>query len=236
MRLFVVWVLSSNAVAGTGMTELSVCDTTKRVVWVAVRRFHLGCLYGEPSWITRKGPSMRYAILYNSASGNTKQVAEALERALRAANAEVACVQIAPGDTCATIDAAGVEGADAVLVGFWCDKGTCTQEVADALAKLGGKRVFLFGTAGFGGAPEYFERILMGVRAKLPEDAEYLGGAMCQGKMGAGVRRRYEAMLAEKPGDARIQGMIDIFDAALSHPDDDDLGRIVQTAKQALGL
>ena len=118
MRLFVVWVLSSNAVDGTGMTELSVCDTAKRVVWVAVRRFHLGCLYGEPSWITRKGPSMRYAILYNSASGNTKQVAEALERALGAVNAEVACVQIAPGDTCATIDAAGVEGADAVLVGF----------------------------------------------------------------------------------------------------------------------
>ena len=236
MRPFVVQALSSNAVAGIGMTELSVCDAAKRVVWVAVRRFHLGCLYSEPSWITRKGPSMRYAILYNSASGNTKQVAEALERALGAVNAEVACVQIAQGDARATIDAAGVEGADAVLVGFWCDKGTCTQEVADVLAELGGKRVFLFGTAGFGGAPEYFERILMGVRAKLPEDAEYLGGAMCQGKMGTGIRRRYEAMLAERPGDARIQGMIDNFDAALSHPDDDDLERIVQTAKRALGL
>ena len=56
-------------------------------------------------------------------------------------------------------------------------------------------------------------------RARPPaRDATYLGGAMCQGKMGAGVRARYEAMLAEHPGDERIRGMIDNFDAGACAP------------------
>ncbi len=179
---------------------------------------------------------MQYAILYNSASGNTQQVAEALEQALANEGAEVTFVKIAHGGAADALAASNAATADAVLVGFWCDKGSCTQDVTDVLAQLGSKRVFLFGTAGFGGAPEYFDRILAGVREKLPQDAEYLGGAMCQGKMGAGIRHRYEGMLAEHPGDERIQAMIDNFDAALAHPNDDDLARIADAAKAALGL
>ena len=95
--------------------------------------------------------------------------------------------------------------------------------------------MFLFGTAGFGGSPEYFERILGNVRKHLSDSVEYLGGAMCQGKMGAGVRKRYEAMLAENPGDARIQAMIDNFDAALAHPTEGDVARITAAAQRALG-
>ena len=178
---------------------------------------------------------MQYAILYNSVSGNTQQVAEALEQALANEGAEVTLAKIAHGGAEDALAAANAATADAVLVGFWCDKGSCTPEVVDVLAGLAGKRVFLFGTAGFGGAPEYFEQILGRVRENLSEDARYLGGAMCQGKMGDAVRARYEAMLAEKPGDARIQAMIANFDAARSHPDADDLARIVSSAKQALG-
>ena len=177
---------------------------------------------------------MSYAILYNSASGNTRSVADALERALAQAGVEVVCGEIHRGGTEAALALAAP--ADVVLVGFWCDKGSCTPEVADVLAGLAGKRVFLFGTAGFGGAPEYFEQILGRAREHLPEGAEYLGGAMCQGKMGDAVRARYEAMLAKQPGDARIQAMIENFDAARSHPDADDLARIATAAKQALGL
>ena len=179
---------------------------------------------------------MQYAILYNSASGNTQLVAEALERALTNEGAEVALAKIAHGGAAEALVASNAATADAVLVGFWCDKGSCTQDVTEVLAQLGGRRVFLFGTAGFGGAPEYFERILAGVREKLPEDAEYLGGAMCQGKMGAGIRHRYEGMLADNPGDKRIQAMIDNFDVALEHPNDEDFARIVVAAKAALGL
>ncbi len=172
------------------------------------------------------------AIAYNSNSGNTRTVAEALERALAADGAQVTSIQVTPE----SVKRASVlaEVADTVLVGFWCDKGSCTDEVAEVLAGLSGKRVFLFGTAGFGGEAAYFDRILSSVRAKLPADAVYLGGAMCQGRMGSGVLARYEAMLAEKPGDARIMSMIDNFHAAESHPDETDLATIVAAARAAL--
>ncbi len=177
---------------------------------------------------------MRILIAYNSRGGNTKQVAESLQRALAQAGAEVDIAEVTAGTVEEVCGRVG--DADAVLAGFWCDKGTCTAEMDELLAHLGDKRVFLFGTAGFGGAPEYFDRILSGVRAKLPDSAAYAGGAMCQGRMGEGVRRRYEAMLEQNPGDARVQGMIANFDAALAHPDADDLDRIAAAAREALGL
>lgn len=174
---------------------------------------------------------MSYVIVYSSKGGNTKLVAHALADALREAGAEVACCADA-----SAVDSDALAAADAVLAGFWTDKGDCAPQMAAVLEGLAGKRVFLFGTAGFGGSPEYFERIADRVRGHLPADAEYLGFAMCQGKMGPGVRARYEAMLAENPDDARAQAMIENFDAAVSHPDDADLERIVGAARDALGM
>ena len=169
---------------------------------------------------------MRYAMLYNSASGNTRLVAQALEEALAEAGAEVTCAEISRGGAAAALAQAGAAQADAVLVGFWCDKGSCTQDVADALAQLGGKRVFLFGTAGFGGAPEYFDKILSAARQNLPDGATVCGSYMCQGKMPAAVRARYEAM----ENSPRRQAMLDNFDAALSHPDAADLEHLREMA------
>ena len=177
---------------------------------------------------------MKCAVVVSSKDGNTRMVSDALADALAQAGAEVlGCVDIAE-DAGAAADAASA--ADVVLAGFWTDKGDCAPEMASFLEALDGKRVFLFGTAGFGGSAEYFARILGNVQQHLPASAELIGSAMCQGKMGVGVRKRYEGMLAQNPGDERIQAMIDNFDAALSHPDADDLAGIVSAAQSALGL
>lgn len=180
---------------------------------------------------TKTGANMRCLIAVSSAGGNTRMVAEHLERELRSAGCEV------PGVAdVAAVSEDETRAADVVLAGFWTDKGDCAPVMASLLETLEGKRVFLFGTAGFGGSPEYFERILGNVRKHLSDSVEYLGGAMCQGKMGAGVRARYESMLAKNPEDKRAQAMIDNFDAALSHPDADDVEGIVVAAREALGL
>ena len=47
-----------------------------------------------------------------------------------------------------------VSGADVIFVGFWCDKGSCSPVVQHFLQGLAGKRVFLFGTCGFGESDE----------------------------------------------------------------------------------
>ncbi|MBB3279438.1 flavodoxin family protein BilS [Slackia isoflavoniconvertens] len=124
--------------------------------------------------------------------------------------------------------------ADVVFVGFWCDKGSCSPAVQYFLQGLVGKRVFLFGTCGFGESDEYFAQILERVRAYLPVDAQYIGGAMCQGKMGMGVKRRYEGMLEKDPENAQARMLIDNWNKAQIHPSEDDVSRIAAAAKEAL--
>lgn len=124
--------------------------------------------------------------------------------------------------------------ADVVFVGFWCDKGSCSPAVQHFLQGLVGKRVFLFGTCGFGESDEYFAQILERICAYLPADARCIGGAMCQGKMGVGVKRRYEGMLEKDPENAQARMLIDNWNKAQSHPNEDDFSRIVAAAKEAL--
>ena len=130
--------------------------------------------------------------------------------------------------------AAQAGGADVVFVGFWCDKGSCSPAAQHFLQGLAGKRVFLFGTCGFGESDEYFAQILDRVRAYLPAEAQCIGGAMCQGKMGVGVKHRYEGMLEKDPENAQARMLIDNWNKAQSHPNEGDFSRIAAAAKEAL--
>ena len=92
---------------------------------------------------------MSYAIVFSSKTGNTKLLADTLH----------ACL---PQENCCyfgTPDPAAME-ADDLYVGFWTDKGNADESTLDFLKQLHGKNVFLFGTAGFGGSEEYFNKIL----------------------------------------------------------------------------
>lgn len=148
-------------------------------------------------------------------------------------SAPAASVPAASAPSALTL-AAQAGGADVVFVGFWCDKGSCSPAVQHFLQGLAGKRVFLFGTCGFGESDEYFAQILDRVRAYLPADAQCIGGAMCQGKMGVGVKRRYEGMLEKDPENAQASMLIDNWNKAQSHPNEDDFARIAAVAKEAL--
>lgn len=154
---------------------------------------------------------MTYAIIYSSKTGNTRLLAETLRDTLPTAD----CLYFGePSDEALR--------AERIYVGFWTDKGTCDADTAAFLARVTTQEVFLFGTAGFGGAPEYFDKILSAARQNLPDDATVCGSYMCQGKMPMAVRARYEQM-EDSP---RRQMMIENFDAALSHPDAADLSHL----------
>ena len=53
-----------------------------------------------------------------------------------------------------------------------------------------------------------------------------VGEYMCQGKMPQSVRDRYMKMKAQPEHPANIDALIENFDRALSHPDEDDLERL----------
>lgn len=154
---------------------------------------------------------MSYAIVYSSRTSNTAMLAQAVREAL-------------PQEDCRYFGAPAPQAlaADTVYVGFWTDKGTCDEPTARFLQSLTDQKVFLFGTAGFGGAPAYFQQILDRVKANLAPGVQVTGTYMCQGKMPQAVRDRYAAM-EESP---RRTAMLENFDQALSHPDQEDLARL----------
>lgn len=163
---------------------------------------------------------MSYAIVYDSGTGNTEQLAQAVAAALPSED------RVAFGRV-DDVDRAALAQADRVYVGFWTNRGDCTDELAEVLAALDGKDVFLFGTAGFGADETYFAGVVSRVLVHLPESAQVIGSFMCQGRMPAVVRSRYVQTAEAKPEQAaRMQQLIDNFDEASNHPNDDDLARL----------
>ncbi len=117
-------------------------------------------------------------------------------------------------------------------VGFWTDKGACDDTAAAFLVKLQGKEVFLFGAAGFGGEAAYFEKILKNTLHKLNSSNTIVCTHMCQGKMPMSVRERYEKMLSAPIHAPNLEGMIENFDKAFSHPDETDLIELKNAASK----
>ena len=94
------------------------------------------------------------------------------------------------------------------------------------MKSLKNKKIFLFGTAGFGGSEAYFQQVLGKVKESVDESNTVMGEFMCQGKMPQSVRDRY-VMMKEKPNHApNLDELIENFDRALSHPDNEDLDRL----------
>lgn len=92
------------------------------------------------------------------------------------------------------------------------------------------KKVFIFGTAGFGGSEEYYSRILKSVEKNLDVSNNIVGTYMCQGKMPVSIRNRYEKMMNETD-DIKFKNLIDNFDRAASHPNEDDFKEIRDMVK-----
>lgn len=157
---------------------------------------------------------MSYAIICSSKTGNTQKLAQRAREVLGEKN-EVP-----------------VADADLVLVGSWTDKGGLDPALEDRLVELAGKRVFLFGTCGFGGSQAYYDRVLDRFASALPEGAQVVGRFMCQGQMPPAVRERYVKMAEQDP--ARFEPMIENFDRALGHPNVTDLDAVEAALRNAV--
>ncbi|MFQ6804893.1 MAG: flavodoxin family protein BilS [Lachnospiraceae bacterium] len=160
---------------------------------------------------------MKYKIVYTSATGNTRNLAFAIYQALEERSKDIE--ELAPSTS--------TEDGEIYLVGFWTDKGTCPLATGEFLKRLSGKKVLLFGTCGMGSDPEYYAGIEQRVKSLVPNDCEYLGTFLCQGKMPRMVREKYESMLENKKTKELAKKMIANFDQALLHPDAEDYQRAI---------
>ena len=148
-----------------------------------------------------------YSIIFSSVTGNTEKLADTIHETL-------------PQDMCDYFggNELQVPESDLLYIGFWTDKGNAEN-----------KKIFLFGTAGFGGSNTYFNKILEQVRQSIDSSNEVIGAYMCQGKMPQSVRDRYIKMKENPEHPANLDMLIENFDRALSHPDADDLERLKKT-------
>lgn len=172
-----------------------------------------------------------YSIVFSSRTGNTAELAEAVRKTL-------------PEGTCEYFGSLGGDGnrddgtgatiptTETLFVGFWTNQGVADQAAQKLLGQLKDRKIFLFGTAGFGGSEAYFQAILDKTKAFIDDSNTVIGTFMCQGKMPHSVRERYVKMKEQPDHMPNIDTMIENFDKALSHPDADDLEKLANLVRE----
>lgn len=155
---------------------------------------------------------MKYTIVYESRTGNTKELAEVIKEELKGE-----CLYM--GKPSEDID---IESPDVIFIGSWTDKGTFDEKINQILKHLENKKIFLFGTAGFESSKDYHDTILENVKKNISSSNVIIGEYMCQGKMPLAIRNKYENM-DQKDVSFNIEEFIANFDKATSHPDSNDI-------------
>lgn len=127
-----------------------------------------------------------------------------------------------------------IPASETLFVGFWTNQGVADQATQKLLEQLRGRKIFLFGTAGFGGSEAYFQAILDKTKAFVDDSNTVIGTYMCQGKMPLSVRKRYVKTKEQPDHMPNIDAMIENFDKALSHPDANDLVKLANLVSEAI--
>ncbi len=166
----------------------------------------------------------KYSIVYSSKTGNTKKLAETIYNFL-------------PQNECeyyGAVDKIDGKLSDVIYIGFWTEKGNADSLTVEFLNKLKGKKIFLFGTAGYGESEKYFDGIINNVKKNIDSSNTVIGTFMCQGKMPLSVRERYKKMKEQNNVSFNVDNLIANFDKALSHPNENDLKTLEQIVKKYL--
>ena len=154
---------------------------------------------------------MKKAIVYSSASKNTKQLAEAIKEAL---NEDLYCGK--PTDD-------SLEN-DFLYIGFWTQAFTCPDVIKTYLEKLNNKKIFLFGTAGYNDSEEYYNKVLSAVKENINDSNEIVGEFMCLGKVS---KAKQEAI--KKLDVAKFESMKEALEKSQAHPTPNDINNLLHS-------
>ena len=165
----------------------------------------------------------RFVIVCESLTGNTAMLAEALRAHLQTQNAVITTPVLADADS-----------SDVFFVGSWTDKGDCAANTALFLEKLEHKKVFLFGTCGYGRSDAYYDTVYRRFADHLKSNNQIIGHYFCQGKMPESVVLRYQAMKAANPETSRWDEWIENYNQALSHPNGNDMQELCNAVDTAM--
>lgn len=155
---------------------------------------------------------IKYLVLYESLSGNTKKVATEIFSSL-------------PGNSKDIMDLSectSIPDANVYFIGFGVYCGSCHFEINNLLSSISGKAIALFSTCCMGNNEDYRNNIEQTVSAWIENDNLYLGAFICQGKMPMAFRHKCENLCNSE--DKKVsRALLSAFDSALTHPDNEDL-------------
>ncbi len=167
---------------------------------------------------------MRTIVVYSSLTGNTKKVGEAIASGLPTGTKAVS-VKDVPAD---------IADYDCVFAGFWVDRGTADQAMAELLSKLKNKYVAIFATLGANPKSAHADDSLNKAAALLPEGKEVIGRFICQGA----VDPKVIEMMYKKYPKGHVHGQSPERDAlhaeAAKHPDAADLAAAKKFAEETM--
>ncbi len=156
---------------------------------------------------------MKKSIVFSSATGNTKKLGETFYNTL---GEEIYCGKISDE----ALDA------DVIFVGSWTMAFNCAPDVKAFLEKLNGKKEFMFMTAGYGSTPEFFAPIINAAKENINASNEIIGEFICQGKVSASKQDAIKKMDLTK-----FESMKPELDNSQTHPDNNDIAKLVQVIK-----
>lgn len=152
----------------------------------------------------------RWAVIYSSVTGNTRQIAEAI--AAQAGTADIFRVQDAPED---------VSGYDVVAIGYWLRLGQPDPLTLKYLAGVKNATVAFFQTHGTSPTSEHAMTSFARAGYHLGTGCEILGTFGCRGKINPPMLEKRKKAGADDPhGGAKS---IERWKLAASHPDAQDL-------------
>lgn len=148
-------------------------------------------------------------IVYESKTGATEQLAQKVKTVF--ASADLKKVTDNP-----------TQDSEIYFLGSWCDKGTMTDSMKAFAQTLHQKKIFVFGTCGFGSSDDYFRQIGENMVNCIPEDNEILGYFICQGQIDEQFYSKYENMLLNPEKKEQGEEMLKNYEQSKGHPTEED--------------
>ncbi len=172
---------------------------------------------------------MKVAIVYESKTGNTKYIADAIRESCK--DEEIILfqsVEEALGNNDQNQDI------DIYFLGSWTDKGSCGNLMVEYCNSLESENVAIFGTAGFGGSIEYYETLAHKFSEALSNTNKVLGSFYCIGQLPISTKNRYLSLLEKDPADKRLISSLENYHLSQGHPNSEDLLNAKLFAKRIL--
>jgi flavodoxin len=160
---------------------------------------------------------MRYAVLYHSETGNTEKIAKQIYAAIDSVEKQLINLNT---------DSV-IPQADLYFIGFPIHKKNCSMKVVDALEQIENGKIAFFATSGMKPTEKYKEKLEEALNIWLPDNVEYLGMFLCQG-------RTTEQQKAEfyRSNPEYKDKIMEMLEAGNSHPNREDLTNAVHFAKK----